>query len=286
MNDFKKIGIVGLGLIGGSIGKTIKKKSSKITVYGISRRQATLIKAKEENIIDEYFLNFDEIVENSELLVLCTPIDKIEYYFRKIKQTGKNIYLTDVASVKKRIVEKGEKILGPLFPYVGSHPMAGSEETGLFASSDNLFEGKNVIITPTKSSDKNVVKKIENFWQFLGANTFFLTPSEHDKFVSLTSHLPHFLVFQFLKIISQEKEKKKIEKCIGPGFLDSTRIGKSNVEMWTEIFLNNKENILRGISKLQKEIEKTKKYLKANNKEKILKEFEKGNKWRNSIEKK
>ncbi|HRR96425.1 MAG TPA: prephenate dehydrogenase/arogenate dehydrogenase family protein, partial [Candidatus Ratteibacteria bacterium] len=154
MNDFKKIGIVGLGLIGGSIGKTIKKKSSKITVYGISRRQATLIKAKEENIIDEYFLNFDEIVENSELLVLCTPIDKIEYYFRKIKQTGKNIYLTDVASVKKRIVEKGEKILGPLFPYVGSHPMAGSEETGLFASSDNLFEGKNVIITPTKSSDK------------------------------------------------------------------------------------------------------------------------------------
>ncbi len=286
MNDFKKIGIVGLGLIGGSIARTIKKKNSQIIVYGISRRKSTLIKGKKENIIDEYFLNFNKIVENSEFLVLCTPIGKIEYYFKKIKQTGKNIYLTDVASIKKEIVKKGEKILGPSFPYIGSHPMAGSEETGLLNSSDNLFEGKNVIITPTKSSDKDVVKKIENFWKFLGANTVFLTPSQHDRFVSFTSHLPHFIIFQLLKTLSQEKERKTIEKCIGPGFLDTTRIGKSNAEMWTEIFLYNKENILNTLSKFQKEIEKTKKYLKGNDKKKILKEIETGKKWREIIEKK
>jgi len=283
MDDFKRIGIVGLGLIGGSIAKAIKKKNKEINVYAFSRRKSTLIKGKKENIIDKYFLSFEKIVENSEFLILCTPIDKIEYYFVKIKEIGKRIVLTDVASIKREIVERAKEILGNDFPYVGSHPMAGSEETGLLSSSENLFEGRNVIITPTKFSNKEVIKKIENFWRFVGAEPFSLSPVEHDKFVAFTCHLPHFIVFLLLKIISSEKET--IKKCIGPGFLDTTRIGKSNIEMWAEIFLYNKENLLEGISKFQKEIEKTKKYLKTNNKE-IIKELEKGKKWREEIEKK
>jgi len=282
MKDFERVGIVGLGLIGGSIAKTIKKRNKEIKVYGFSRRRTTLTKAKRQNIIDLYFLNFEKLLRSSEFLILCTPIDKIEYYFREIKKSNKKIIVTDVASVKEEIVKKGEEILGKKFPFIGSHPMTGSEKAGLDASSENLFEGKNVIITPTKYSEKDILKKIENFWEFLGSKTFLLSPSQHDKFVSLTSHLPHLIVFQFLKVISEKNGKLK--NCIGTGFIDTTRIGKSNIEMWAEIFSLNRENILKAIEKFQKEIEKTKKFIEKGEKSKIIKEFEKGKKWREKIE--
>jgi len=284
MKEFKKIGIVGLGLIGGSIAKAIKKRNKEIKVYGFSRRRTTLIKAKKQNIVDSYFLNFEKLLRSSELLILCTPIDKIEYYFREIKKSNKRVILTDVASVKEEIVKMGEKILGKKFPFIGSHPMTGSEKTGLDASSDNLFEGKNVIITPIKYSEKDILRKIENFWKFLGSKPFLLSPSYHDKFVSLTSHLPHLIVFQFLKMLSEKDGKLK--KCIGTGFIDTTRIGKSDIEMWVEIFSLNRENILKGIEQFQKEMEKTKRFIEKGEKSKIIKEFEKGKKWREKIEQK
>ncbi len=282
MKEFKRIGIVGLGLIGGSIAKAIKKRKKEIEVYGFSRRKATLIKAKKQNIIDVYFLNFEKLLGSSELLILCTPIDKIEYYFREIKKTNKRIIVTDVASVKEEIVKKGEEILGKNFPFIGSHPMAGSEKAGIDASSENLFEGKNVIITPTEYSEKDILRKIENFWKFLGSKPFLLSPSQHDKFVSLTSHLPHLIIFQLLKMLSEKNGKLK--KCVGTGLMDTTRIGKSNIEMWAEIFSLNRKNILKGIEQFQKEMEKTKKFIEKKEKSKIIREFEKGKKWREKIE--
>lgn len=286
MSDFKKIGIVGLGLIGGSIAKTIKRKSKNITVYGISRRRTTMIKALREKIIDRYFLNFENLVENSDFLVICTPINKVNLYLKKIKQTDKKIVTTDVSSVKEKIVKDAMKILGENFPFIGSHPMAGSEKTGLDASSEFLFENKNVLITPLSYSDKKITEMVDEFWKFLGAKTFILSPSEHDKLVSLTSHLPHLIIFQLLEMFAEKKEIKKIEKCIGTGFIDTTRIGKSDIEMWAEIFSMNKQNIIKGIEEFQDALEKTKRFIKKSNKSKIIEKFEKGKKWREKIDEK
>ena len=112
-------------------------------------------------------------------------------------------------------------------------------------------------------------------------NHFYFLPSQHDKLVSLTSHLPHLIIFQLLKVISEKNGKLK--KCVGTGLIDTTRIGKSNIEMWAEIFSLNRKNILKGIEQFQKEMEKTKRFIEKREKSKIIKEFEKGKKWREKI---
>ncbi len=282
MPDFKKIGIIGIGLIGGSIGFDVRKKKIAEMVIGYSRKIETMEKAVKNGVIDEYCKNPEDIIKNVDFLILATPISALSEYFKIIKNINPQITFTDVASVKKIVCDKVQKIIGKNANFVGSHPISGSEKSGIDFIKEGLFENKTVIITPTKNKNKIVEKKIEMFWEKLGSKVISMSPEQHDRILGFTSHLPHFLIYTLL---SMGKKNKKISKdFFGSGFLDTTRIGKSNPEMWTEIFFSNRKNILKWIEKFEKELKNFKKYLKEKEYEKLKVALKESKLFREGIE--
>ncbi|MCS7180999.1 MAG: prephenate dehydrogenase [bacterium] len=282
MSDFKKIGIIGLGLIGGSLAFEIKKRKIADKVIGFSSKIKTMEKALREGIIDEFYDCPEKLIENTDFLILSTPISALYNYIKIIKVTNPKIFFTDVASVKKVICENVEKIIGENSNFVGSHPIAGSEKSGIENIKDGLFENKIVIITPTKNTNKNVKKKVKLLWEKLGSKVYIMDPEQHDKILGFTSHLPHLLIYTLLSV--GEKNKEILKKFFGSGFFDTTRIGKSNPEMWTDIFLENKINILDWTKKFEDEINKLKIILKRNEREKLYKFLKRAKIFRESLE--
>jgi prephenate dehydrogenase len=251
MGKFKNIGIVGLGLIGGSIAVEIKKRDIADRVTGFSRRLSTLKKAKERGIIDRYFSDFEKGLGGLELLIITTPIGVIKDYFLKVKRYSPALFVIDVASVKENVVKDAEKILGKDSNFVACHPIAGSEKSGIDAVKENLFKDRFVIITPTEYTKKKNILKVKEFWKLLGAVTVILAPSEHDRLLALTSHLPHLIVYALISLMGKERDRRALLACTGTGFLDTTRVGKSSPDLWAEIFIANRGNIIPWISEFE-----------------------------------
>lgn len=269
MAQFKNIGIVGLGLIGGSIAIEIKRRKIALSVTGFSRRVATLKKAKEDGLIDGYFENFEEGLGNLDFLILATPVEAVKDYLARISREKSPVLVTDVASVKEKIVKEASDILGPGNNFVASHPMAGSEKSGLTAARENLFEQKVVIITPGEGTKKENIEKVRGFWESLGAKTFFLAPSEHDRLIALTSHVPHLIVYSLIALLKEGGNQKILLNLLGTGFLDTTRIGKSSPGLWAEIFFANKGNICLWLDAFEKILEEMKESLRSDSREKL-----------------
>ena len=286
MTDFKTIGITGLGLIGGSLALEIKKRNIAERVVGFSRRHSTLEKAKLEGLIDEYFTDFEDGIKKIDLLVLATPVSVIKDYFLKIKRTHPSLLVTDVASVKEKIVKESIKILGRDSNFVGSHPIAGSDKSGIEAVQENLFEGKFVIITPCKYTKEENIEKIKGLWEKVGSIPVFLSPEEHDRLLTLTSHAPHLIVYLLLSMMGKVRDKRHLLPCIGPGFLDTTRIGKSSPELWAEIFIYNRKNLLNYLSKFEKNISEIEKILRKSDVEKLTEKLTCFKKVRDEIDEK
>lgn len=270
MGKFKNIGIAGLGLIGGSLALEIKKRGIAYRVTGFSRKPSTLERAKSRGIIDEYFLDFEKGLNDLDFLVISTPIRVMNDYFTKIRKYNPALLVTDAASIKENIVKDAEAILGKDSNFVGSHPMAGSEKSGIDAVRENLFEKRFVVITPAEHTKEKNVTRVKDFWKSLGAIPVILSPSEHDRLIALTSHLPHLAVYSLISTMAKTAEKnEKLFNCIGTGFLDTTRIGKSNPELWAEIFIANKKNLLFWISEFEKKLLEIKEMLEEENYEKL-----------------
>jgi prephenate dehydrogenase len=283
MVDFKKIGIIGIGLIGGSIGLEIKRKKIAEEVIGYSRKMETMERAVEKGIIDRYYDNPDEVIKSADFLIIATPVNIIEKYIKIVSEIKPEIFFTDVASVKKIICEKVENIIGKKTNFIGSHPISGSEKSGIEAAKEGLFENKVVIITPTENTNKKVKEKVKIFWEKLGSKVIEMSPEKHDEILGFTSHLPHFLIYVLL-YLGFKNNKKIFKNCFGSGFLDTTRIGKSNCEMWVDIFISNKKNLLKWIEKYEKELKNFKDYLRKEKTETLIKLFENSRLYREKIE--
>ena len=283
MVDFKRIGIIGIGLIGGSIGLEIKKRKIAEEVVGYSRKFETMEKGIERGIIDRYYNTPEEIIKNVDFLIIATPVNAVEKYIRIINKINPKIFFTDVASVKKIICKKVENILGKKTNFIGSHPISGSEKSGIESAKEGLFENKVVIITPTKNTNKKIKKKVKFFWEKLGSRVIEMSPEKHDEILAFTSHLPHFLIYVLL-YVGFKNNKKILKSCFGSGFLDTTRIGKSNYEMWADIFTSNKRNLLRWIEKYEKELRNFKKYLETEEIKILIKLLEKSKLYREKLE--
>ena len=251
MAEFKNIGIAGIGLIGGSLALEVKKRKIAEKVVGFSRRHSTLEKAKSQGLIDEYFIDFEEGVKNLNLLVIATPVGAVKDYFLKIQKAHPHLLVTDVSSIKEKIVNDALAILGRDSNFVGSHPIAGSDKSGIESVQENLFQGKFAIITPREYTKEENISRIKEFWVALGSEVVLLSPEEHDRLLALTSHFPHFLIFTLILLLEKAEDKEKLLSCIGTGFLDTTRIGKSLPEMWAEIFIANRENLLNILSEFE-----------------------------------
>ncbi len=284
MTKFKTIGITGLGLIGGSLALEIKRRNVAERVVGFSRRYSTLEKAKAQGLIDEYFTDFERGIKNLDLLIIATPVSVIKDYFLKINKVHPFLLVTDVASVKEKIVKEAVEILGRDSNFVGSHPIAGSDRSGIESAQKNLFEGKFVVITPCEYTKKENVSKIQDFWIALGAKTILISPEKHDRLLALTSHLPHFIVYLLLSLLEEIEDRDFLLPCIGTGFLDTTRIGKSSPELWAEIFIANRENLLNYIAEFEKNLSEMIKILEERDFQKLTEKLVRFKKVREEID--
>lgn len=255
MRIFKKIAVIGTGLIGGSLALAIKKKGLAGEVVGVSRKKATLSSARKIGAIDRGSQGL-EIIKGADLVILAVPVDTIIELAPRIRRVIKpDCLVTDVGSTKERIVSALDKI----FPnYLGAHPLAGSEKRGVLNASPDIFRGSLCILTPTGKTAPAALKKIRLFWKGIGAKVLFLKPKAHDRILAFTSHLPHIAAFCLINAIPP-----KYLSFSSTGLRDTTRIAGSDSEIWEKIITSNRSNIITalkafecGLSRLKRAIKR------------------------------
>jgi prephenate dehydrogenase len=243
MRQFNRVTIIGVGLIGGSIGLAIKKNGLAKEVVGIFRHRRTLKNALRRKAIDKGFMNIRDGVRNADLVVLATSVSSIvRIGLEAMKYAKMGAVLTDVGSTKNCIVEKLEKAARSYsVNFVGSHPMAGSERASVEFARKDLLEGSPCIVTKTAGTNKPALKKIMNFWKSLGGYVKVMTPCQHDRSVALISHLPHIVAFSLAGAIPERELIYAAE-----GFKDTTRVASSDPDLWADIFLTNKKEAIKA----------------------------------------
>lgn len=245
--NFKKIAIIGLGLIGGSIAKAIKFIDPSVEIYSLKRKDKDITLALKEKIINRTFY-LDELVDKTELIIIATPIETIIPIAEKIAnlyQGANQKIIIDVGSVKEKIVKKFEKLNKNNLDFIGTHPMAGSEKAGFENSRADLFLNYPWLITPHKLNKKENIEKIKELIKNLGSIPILTNAKNHDLITARVSHLV-FLLSKLLFIYVYEKNKNWI-KFAGTGFKTTTRLTSSNPLMHSQIFINNYQNIQKEL---------------------------------------
>ncbi|WP_461830037.1 prephenate dehydrogenase [Aquifex sp.] len=240
--------IVGVGFMGGSFAKALRKHGFKGKIYGYDINPESIEKAKALGVIDEGTTNLPEVKEfNPSLIMLSSPVRTFEKIARELKEyISPKTIVTDQGSVKGKLVYKLEEILGSR--YVGGHPIAGTEKSGVEHSVAELYEGKKIILTPTERTDVGALGVVRELWELVGGEVEYMTPELHDYVFGVVSHLPHAVAFALVDtLIKLSKPQVDLFKYPGGGFKDFTRIAKSDPVMWRDIFLANKENVLLAI---------------------------------------
>lgn len=249
---FKHVTIIGVGLIGGSLGMVLRRQAMAETVVGIGRRIENLEAAQRLGAIDRFVRDAAEGVREADLVVLATPVDTYE---RQVSlwggQLGQGCVVTDVGSVKGRLVERTEALLPPHVHFVGAHPIAGKEQTGVTAGSPDLFRGARCIITPTARTSPEAEATVRAMWERAGSIVLTMDPYVHDQVLGAVSHLPHAAAFSLMTALGEIESQVKPEQDLlaygGGGLRDTTRIAASSPEMWRDICLWNRDNLTRMI---------------------------------------
>jgi len=266
-----KIGIVGLGLIGGSLG--LKLQSLNHTIYGIANNEFNKKKAQEKKLAN--FVSCDlNLLKECEIVILALPIkDLINPSKLLVASIPQESFVTDVGSVKEAIVNKWEN-LHPLF--VGSHPMAGTEKKGVDSGFEGLFKNAMWVITPTKNSDLNAIKTISELIKSMDCAICQATPKEHDKAVSLISHLPIFLASALIEAAHTKNNQSLVElaqKLASTGFSDTSRVGGGNEQLGLELAKNNQINLLNAINNFKNKLNSLESLIKEKNWELLSKKL-------------
>jgi len=229
---YQKVGVIGLGLIGGSIAKVLKEKGYYVAT--VKSKSPDIAKAK--NILDKVFSDLESLVKEVDLIIIATPLTAILPLARKIK-SNRPLLVIDVGSVKGAIVEEFAKLTKGPVEFLSTHPMAGSEKSGFDASDPNLFKGAPWIIVPHKKNKT----KLASWIQLFGAKPIVMTAEEHDRKTALISHLPALISKALLEFV-QEKDAESL-KIAGPGFRSMTRLANGNKQLTDEIEAFNQKNL-------------------------------------------
>lgn len=267
---FKKVTIFGVGLIGASFGLAIRDKGLSGEIIGYGRNETNLQEATNSGILDNYVLDIKKASYDSDLLVFATPVGTFVDIARAINPKNDAIVI-DLGSVKGNLVYEIESILKDRAHYVGCHPIAGSHNSGFRHAKRDLFQDALCIITPTTNTDINAINKMNELWTLLGSNTLYLDPHEHDDIYSLVSHFPHLLSYSLLK--SVYKQNPDAIEFSGRGFKDMTRIAGSPAEIWKDIVLYNRDNLMQNIRALRLEVDYLEDCLKHNKADEIYEYF-------------
>ena len=259
----QKVCIIGMGLMGGSLGLAIKKYLPKLTVYGVVRKKSNIDKVMSLGAADQVVMDTREVVCDSDWIILATPPLAIEKTLRDISvYLSKDQLVTDVASVKHPIMSLYRTIISKKAHYIGSHPIAGSERSGIEAASATLFVGSRSILTPEKKTPQSIIAEVAAFWRKLGAQPILMDAKEHDRIFSMVSHLPHLISFA---LAGCSRKRDSDVQYAGDGWKDMTRIAGSLPGLWSEIAAFNGGNLLRDIRMFRQNLKKIEQALKEKN---------------------
>tara|TARA_B100000989_G_C19530162_1_gene469189 strand:+ start:1745 stop:2629 length:885 start_codon:yes stop_codon:yes gene_type:complete len=268
---FDEITIIGPGLIGASIALSAKKKKIVKNVIGIDNSVTNLKTAIKIKAIDKAFTKIDNNINKSSIIFICTPVSTIPNFIKKAsKFINSKAIITDVGSVKNLFSKQFYNSINQIENFVPGHPVAGTEFSGAKNASNELFEGKWCLLTP-EFSNKKKVNVIKNFWSCLEMNVSLMTPQDHDKIMSMTSHLPHLIAFTIVEMVAKynKKNNKDLMKFSAGGFRDFTRIASSDPIMWKDIFIKNKSNMTEIIDLFIEDLLKFRSLIQSENSIKI-----------------
>ena len=265
-----------MGLLGGSIGLAVKQRRLAKEIAGYVRRVASLKECEKAGAVDYATTDLLAAVSGADLVILCTPLAQMAAIVERMRPALKRgAIVTDVGSVKASVVRDVESLVKSAGAhFIGSHPMAGGEQTGVLAARKDLFECALCVVTPTKKSNRANLLKVEQFWSALGCHMLRLTPELHDTLVSRSSHLPHVSAAALAGFVLNPAHPKHQPALCANGFRDTTRIASGSPEMWRDIALANRKNLARELGAFVRGLQRFQQALKASDVKAIAKFFE------------
>jgi len=303
MPEFKKIAVVGVGLIGASLAAALKKSDPKLEITAVDRSAETIKKAKKLGIIDRGFSEIADNLKDQDLIFIAVPVAAIPTVIRKIKEGGESQQLlVDAGSTKKEVMIQAAEILKDSQKiFIGGHPMAGSHKSGIDWHNSELFKGAPFILTPwleeqqeiseqklEKSSELSLklelLRQLEDLIEKIGARVHIISAAEHDHCTAYLSHLPHLLSSALVNLSQQQNFKGEFFELSGSGYRDMTRIAGSSAELWQDIILSNRDNLAELIGNYINELKELKKDLENNDQNKIYKFLAKAAEIKNNTE--
>ena len=286
-HGFEKICILGMGFIGGSIGMAVRKKKLARHVLGVSRKKETIRKALGKGAIDSGTTNLREGAANCDFLIIAVPVSITCGMVKKaVPYLKKDSIITDVGSTKKEIVEEIDGLVSGDIGFVGSHPLAGSEKSGIDAATDSLFTKRTCIITPGHKSSEAIINKVKMFWESLAMQVLIMKPEEHDFILALTSHLPHLAAAGLVNMAEDfRQEDSRIIKAVASGFLDTTRIAGSSPALWHDICMSNRKAIVSTLKTYRELLRKIETAIKNGESPALIKFLEKARDTRDELNK-
>ena len=286
MKLFGKMTIIGVGLLGASLAKACKERDLVEEVVGYGRNRENLEKARALKIIDYCPADLAEAVKDADLIVLCTPVTTIIPLIQNmIARIRPGALITDVGSVKEPIVKEAEKLVPKGVFFVGSHPIAGGENSGLEASTANLYQGAKCIVTPTDKTNNSALEKISALWQAVGMQIINLSAEEHDFVFGAVSHLPHIVVYALMNTLGslRTQDNREVTAFSGAGLKDITRIASSDPVMWRDICLSNRKHSLDLIDRFQNKLDEIRSTIEKGDGQALKEEFIAANKYRLNV---
>lgn len=281
---FKKVGIIGLGLIGGSIAKALKYRCGISDIVAVNRNADVLKQAFNEGIINAYDTNISSVFKGCDIVFICTPVDKIFDFAEKLTNfVSRDCIVTDVGSTKNTIYNSMKKIEDKIL-FIGGHPMTGSEKFRYQASKEHLFENAYYIITPNENVPKDKVEAFKNLTISFGAIPVIISPNLHDYTVAAISHVPHIIAAALVNTVKAlDNNENHMHLLAAGGFKDITRIASSNAEMWKSICIENKNEIINVLTEVENVIKSFKNSLSESYDKEIFNYFEAARNYRNSF---
>ncbi len=248
--------IVGVGLIGGSLAKDLRRLGLCGEVIGCSRKRENLERARELGIIDAYYLDPAKAVEGADMVVLAVPLGAMAAVLEAMRPgLATGAVLTDVGSAKCSVLEAARSAFGAIPEnFVPAHPIAGTEHSGVEAALQGLFQGRRVILTPTDETRPEAVSRVRDMWQSVGAEVLEMDPAHHDEVLAATSHLPHMLAYTLVDMLGRMEERVEMFRYAAGGFRDFTRIASSDPQMWHDICIANRGALVDALDQFQADL--------------------------------
>jgi len=241
-----KLCVIGVGLIGGSVARALRKNNSVDIISGGGRNIEALENAKSLGVIDSYSADLATAAEGADVVLVAVPLGAMASVFEALKPVVNESIITDTGSAKQSVIDAMKGVTGDLPPnFVPGHPIAGTEKSGVEASFAELFDGRRVILTPHEKTSSDALEKITSMWKMCGADVMNMKPLHHDEVLAATSHLPHMLAYALVDTLARMDDSREIFEFAAGGFRDFTRIASSDPDMWHDICLANREQLVR-----------------------------------------